>query len=86
MLLYYAYCLLQHLYLSLIGSIIIVVGLYSLVWGKSKDPKGSSTTPTEDEKSIKHALPIKDTTKTIIVITDIKGQQEMPNIAATQTS
>ncbi|KAF3445672.1 hypothetical protein FNV43_RR10848 [Rhamnella rubrinervis] len=38
---------------SLIGAIIIVLGLYSLVWGKSKDPKGLSEEAVDplDEKS-----------------------------------
>lgn len=50
------------------------MGLYCLVWGKSKDPIGL-VTPTEDE------LPITDNVKPIIVVTniDIKAEQEMPN-------
>lgn len=71
------------MFLSLIGSIIIVVGLYALVWGKSKDPKGLSTQAENEKSSVNHELPIKDTTKPITVITDnIKSQQEMPNINA----
>jgi drug/metabolite transporter (DMT)-like permease len=54
---------------SLIGAIIIVFGLYSLVWGKSKDPRGLSEEAVDplDEKSstgtvVALELPITNTT------------------------
>lgn len=51
----YAHCLFVCLLIcdSLIGAIIIVFGLYSLVWGKSKDPRGLSEEAVDplDEKS-----------------------------------
>jgi hypothetical protein len=43
---------------SIIGAIIIVCGLYTVVWGKSKDSV-NNTTQNEGQE-----LPIKDATKT----------------------
>nr|AFK38638.1 unknown [Lotus japonicus] len=58
----------EHLYLgSIIGSIIIAVGLYSVVWGKGKDyvdltsPSGT-TTPTKETENLQ--LPISSSTNT----------------------
>lgn len=43
--------------LSIIGAIFIVFGLYTVVWGKSKDPLASSA-PLKDEKSNNLELPV----------------------------
>ncbi|OVA10422.1 Drug/metabolite transporter [Macleaya cordata] len=60
---------------SIIGAIIIVIGLYSVIWGKSKDYKASSSTLTR-EKGEDLELPISTTngnkiTTTATVIDDI---------------
>lgn len=34
---------------SLIGAVVIIMGLYTVVWGKSKDPKGSHEVSSGDE-------------------------------------
>ncbi|KAI8004597.1 WAT1-related protein [Camellia lanceoleosa] len=52
---------------SLIGAIIIVFGLYSVVWGKSKDPLISETTLTATEKDTADALPVVDANRSTIV-------------------
>ncbi|CAL5417401.1 unnamed protein product [Camellia sinensis] len=52
---------------SLIGAIIIVFGLYSVVWGKSKDPLISETTLTATEKDKANALPVVDANRSTIV-------------------
>ncbi|CAL5414519.1 unnamed protein product [Camellia sinensis] len=52
---------------SLIGAIIIVFGLYSVVWGKSKDPLISETTLTATEKDRAYALPVVDANRSTIV-------------------
>ncbi|GLT63362.1 hypothetical protein SLA2020_359320 [Shorea laevis] len=49
---------------SVIGAILIVCGLYTVVWGKSKDLPSSKTTLI-DEKSGTQELPITDSTKSI---------------------
>ncbi|XP_062146744.1 WAT1-related protein At4g08300 [Alnus glutinosa] len=49
---------------SIIGAILIVFGLYTVVWGKSKDLPISKATVI-DEKSGTQELPITDTTKSI---------------------
>ncbi|KAH7524508.1 hypothetical protein FEM48_Zijuj06G0126800 [Ziziphus jujuba var. spinosa] len=52
---------------SLIGAIIIVFGLYSLVWGKSKDPKGlaASEDPLDETtSSVSLELPVTITSST----------------------
>ncbi|KAJ6685426.1 WAT1-RELATED PROTEIN [Salix purpurea] len=50
---------------SIIGAIVIVFGLYTVVWGKSKDRASSSALElTNDEKSgLQDQLPIKDSSK-----------------------
>ncbi|KAJ8762968.1 hypothetical protein K2173_023097 [Erythroxylum novogranatense] len=48
---------------SIIGAIIIVFGLYTVVWGKSKDPLNSAKAELADEKCGLQELPITDTTK-----------------------
>ncbi|CAL5348384.1 unnamed protein product [Camellia sinensis] len=52
---------------SLIGAIIIVFGLYSVVWGKRKDPLISETTLTATEKDKAYALPVVDANRSTIV-------------------
>mgnify|MGYP003702362835 CR=1 FL=1 len=53
--------------LSLIRAIIIVFGLYSVVWGKSKDSLISETTLTATEKDKAYALPVVDANRSTIV-------------------
>ncbi|CAK7346997.1 unnamed protein product [Dovyalis caffra] len=48
---------------SIMGAILIVFGLYTVVWGKSKDMINASTLELTDEKTGTQELPIKDTTK-----------------------
>jgi len=50
---------------SVIGAILIVFGLYTVVWGKSKDLPIDSKVIEIDEKSGTQELPITDTTKSI---------------------
>ncbi|CAL5414518.1 unnamed protein product [Camellia sinensis] len=52
---------------SLIGAIIIVFGLYSVVWGKSKDSLISETTLTATGKDKAYALPVVDANRSTIV-------------------
>lgn len=51
---------------SILGAITIVIGLYSVVWGKSKDPKESSMSLSDDDIADnakgKLQLPVVDTT------------------------
>lgn len=42
---------------SILGAILIVFGLYTVVWGKSKDPLPLDE-PLKDEKAVNHELPI----------------------------
>ncbi|KAK6938423.1 EamA domain [Dillenia turbinata] len=51
---------------SVIGAILIVIGLYSVVWGKNKDPVGSDSS-VANEKAIAHELPIVGNSKSDIV-------------------
>lgn len=51
---------------SVIGAIIIVTGLYTVVWGKSKD----SVNKTEAEKTEGQELPIKDSAASELGIFD----------------
>ncbi|XP_054796815.1 WAT1-related protein At4g08300-like [Prosopis cineraria] len=44
---------------SIVGAILIVMGLYTVVWGKSKDPLNTTQTETGDG----HELPIKGSAK-----------------------
>ncbi|XP_021806564.1 WAT1-related protein At1g21890 [Prunus avium] len=48
---------------SILGTILIVIGLYAVVWGKSKDPTASSLL-IEDEKVVALELPITVDNKT----------------------
>lgn len=43
---------------SIFGAILIVFGLYTVVWGKSKDPKVSSVESLTPEKGSSHELPV----------------------------
>ena len=54
-----------YIYFSVIGAILIVFGLYTVVWGKSKDLPIVSKVIEIDEKSGTQELPITDTTKSI---------------------
>ncbi|MED6168837.1 hypothetical protein PIB30_015457 [Stylosanthes scabra] len=47
---------------SIIGAIIIAVGLYSVVWGKGKDGSNPTTTTTTKQTELHQQLPIKNTT------------------------
>nr|ACU17519.1 unknown [Glycine max] len=51
---------------SIFGAILIVCGLYTVVWGKSKDRKST----TEIEKGESQELPIKNGTKSASDIFD----------------
>ncbi|KAM0971601.1 hypothetical protein ACFX13_019784 [Malus domestica] len=44
---------------SILGTILIVIGLYAVVWGKSKDPTASALL-IKDGKAVAHELPITD--------------------------
>ncbi|KAL6296848.1 hypothetical protein ACE6H2_004990 [Prunus campanulata] len=48
---------------SILGTILIVIGLYAVVWGKSKEPRASSLL-IEDEKVVALELPITVDNKT----------------------
>ncbi|VVA13620.1 PREDICTED: WAT1-related [Prunus dulcis] len=48
---------------SILGTILIVIGLYAVVWGKSKDPTASSLL-IEDEKVVALELPVTVDNKT----------------------
>lgn len=50
---------------SVVGTIFIVIGLYAVVWGKSKDNKSSAIIIDEDEKGGTPELPITDPVKQI---------------------
>ncbi|XP_010091381.2 WAT1-related protein At4g08300 [Morus notabilis] len=71
---------------SIVGAIFIVFGLYTVVWGKSKDPI-ASTAPLKDDKT--QELPITDTTaKPIAIVTTINNNatSEMSKISTSQGS
>ncbi|XP_031100748.1 WAT1-related protein At3g30340-like [Ipomoea triloba] len=52
----------EQIYLgSILGSILVVVGLYTLLWGKSKDAVVFKTAPTPD-KDLQTVLPVTNTT------------------------
>lgn len=53
--------------ISIIGAIIIAVGLYSVAWGKSKDHFGPAPSTT-GEKTDPYQLPILATENTKLVI------------------
>ncbi|EEF48375.1 Auxin-induced protein 5NG4, putative [Ricinus communis] len=48
---------------SVIGAVFIVLGLYTVVWGKSKDSTSNSAAPVTNEKNGTLELPISDTNK-----------------------
>ncbi|KAK6939859.1 EamA domain [Dillenia turbinata] len=50
---------------SVIGAILVVIGLYTLVWGKSKDPLSSDSSVAK-EKAMAHELPIVGNSKSDI--------------------
>ncbi|GMH00257.1 hypothetical protein Nepgr_002096 [Nepenthes gracilis] len=53
---------------SVLGAIVIVIGLYCVVWGKSKDRAGSSAISLTDENIKDQELPVTDTTVRTTVI------------------
>ncbi|XP_016707186.2 WAT1-related protein At1g21890 [Gossypium hirsutum] len=62
---------------SILGAIIIVLGLYTVVWGKSKDGKNTET----DEKSNGlQELPLTNNDKAISVDVGIRGADKIVNI------
>ena len=63
----FTWCLVGCCDFSLIGAIIIVFGLYSVVWGKSKDPLNSEALTFEKGKTFE--LPVVDI-KTINLVDD----------------
>jgi drug/metabolite transporter (DMT)-like permease len=70
---------------SVIGAIVIVMGLYTYVWGKSKDPIGSTTAPLKDEKSNgAQELPITATATVNITPTANSRTSELSNITTSQ--
>ncbi|CAK9158338.1 unnamed protein product [Ilex paraguariensis] len=52
---------------SLIGAIVIVIGLYSVVWGKSKDQPSSMNSITS-ENGQSNELPVVNTTKSCVKV------------------
>ncbi|KAH7524507.1 hypothetical protein FEM48_Zijuj06G0126700 [Ziziphus jujuba var. spinosa] len=74
-----------HIYiyiLNVVGAILIVMGLYTVVWGKSKDPVGSTSPLLVDEKSGAHdQLPI---TAAKVTATTTNGTTEMSKIPTSQ--
>lgn len=48
----------SHVCFSIIGAVLIVFGLYTVVWGKSKDRQNTTETENSSEG---HELPVKDT-------------------------
>ncbi|KAK8681752.1 hypothetical protein V6N13_054154 [Hibiscus sabdariffa] len=68
---------------SIIGAIIIVTGLYTVIWGKSKDGKDSET----DEKgNALQELPITSNARAITVNDGIDGTDKFVTIPASKTS
>ncbi|MFQ6623003.1 hypothetical protein Gotur_001661 [Gossypium turneri] len=62
---------------SILGAIIIVLGLYTVVWGKSKDGKN---TETDDKSNGLQELPVKNNAKAIGVDVGIDGSDKIVNI------
>ncbi|MBA0677193.1 hypothetical protein Goari_018612 [Gossypium aridum] len=62
---------------SILGAIIIVLGLYTVVWGKSKDGKN---TETDDKSNGLQELPVKNNAKAISVDVGIDGSDKIVNI------
>ncbi|KAF8405735.1 hypothetical protein HHK36_007812 [Tetracentron sinense] len=58
---------------SVIGAIIIVFGLYSVVWGKSKDPVVSSSPTSEKAGALELPIAATGATKTSIVDSNTDG-------------
>ncbi|XVE95460.1 hypothetical protein REPUB_Repub02eG0099500 [Reevesia pubescens] len=62
---------------SIIGTVIIIFGLYTVLWGKSKDKQNSTT-----EKGKVQELPISDTAKSINLEDRIEGPAKVLKIQA----
>ncbi|KAF5739663.1 WAT1-related protein [Tripterygium wilfordii] len=72
---------------SIIGAIFIVIGLYTVVWGKSKEGRNSSSTAaslTNIEKNGNLELPIKNDTKSVVLVSSnvVNGDAEVLKIPA----
>ncbi|MBA0607825.1 hypothetical protein Godav_020088, partial [Gossypium davidsonii] len=62
---------------SILGAIIIVLGLYTVVWGKSKDGKN---TETDGKSNGMQELPLTNNDKAISVDVGIGGADKIVNI------
>ena len=62
---------------SIIGTLLIIFGLYTVLWGKSKDQQNSTT-----EKGKVQELPIADGTKSINLEDSIEGPARILKIPA----
>ncbi|XVE55358.1 hypothetical protein DITRI_Ditri03aG0152200 [Diplodiscus trichospermus] len=67
---------------SILGAIIIVTGLYTVVWGKSKDAKNSET---EEKSNALQELPITNNARSISVDDGIDGPAKIVNISASKS-
>lgn len=66
---------------SIIGTVLIIFGLYTVLWGKSKDPKSSNT--QEGGNDIE--LPISDSGKSINLEDSTDGAARILKIPAENT-
>lgn len=57
--------LFYYIYFSIIGAILIVFGLYTVVWGKSKDLLPNAKAIQDDDKNGPLELPITDSIRSI---------------------
>ncbi|XWS21612.1 hypothetical protein CRYUN_Cryun30bG0069200 [Craigia yunnanensis] len=67
---------------SILGAIIIVSGLYTVVWGKSKDGKNSET---DEKTNALQELPIKNNARSINIDDGIDGPAKIVNIPASKS-
>ena len=74
--------------LSILGAAVIVVGLYSVVWGKSKEARSSaSQAPTDEKAGGSHELPVASSTKPSIVHNNnMEGDGGMLKIRVSEAS
>ncbi|RVX22557.1 WAT1-related protein [Vitis vinifera] len=73
---------------SILGAAVIVVGLYSVVWGKSKEARSSaSQAPTDEKAGGSHELPVASSTKPSIVHNNnMEGDGGMLKIRVSEAS